>query len=80
MKKSAAEKQGGIAGACALDDGDGLLVVTKAGQVIRIDTDDIRETGRTATGVRIVKLADGDEVGKIARLQKVEVVADIMKV
>jgi DNA gyrase subunit A len=70
LKASAVAKQGGIAGACALSGGDGLLVVTTKGKVIRIDTDGIRETGRTATGVCVVTMEDGDTVSKIARLTK----------
>lgn len=72
MKRSAIEKQGGIAGAVPLEDGDGLLVMTQQGKVIRIETKEIRETSRTATGVRLVRMDDGDAVSKIARLAKVE--------
>jgi len=39
-----------------------LMVITCNGQIIRLDSDTIRETGRSAQGVRVVKMADGDKV------------------
>ena len=38
------------------------LLITKAGQAIRFVPDDVRPMGRTAAGVRGVKLAAGDTV------------------
>jgi DNA gyrase subunit A len=39
-----------------------LMVITRNGQIIRVDSDTIRETGRSAQGVRVVKMDDGDQV------------------
>jgi DNA gyrase subunit A len=39
-----------------------LMVITRNGQIIRLDSDQIRETGRSAQGVRVVKMADDDKV------------------
>jgi DNA gyrase subunit A len=39
-----------------------LMVITCNGQIIRLDSDQIRETGRSAQGVRVVKMADDDKV------------------
>ena len=39
-----------------------LIVATRGGQAIRINEADAREMGRTATGVRAIRLADGDQV------------------
>ena len=41
---------------------DELIVATRGGQAIRINEADAREMGRTATGVRAIRLADGDQV------------------
>ena len=41
---------------------DELIVATRGGQAIRINEADAREMGRTATGVRSIRLADGDQV------------------
>ena len=39
-----------------------IILVTKYGQCIRFDEQDVRATGRTSMGVRGINLADGDEV------------------
>ena len=39
-----------------------LLVVTRGGMAIRYDENDVRPMGRTAAGVRAIRLKDGDEV------------------
>ena len=39
-----------------------IILVTKYGQCIRFDEQDVRSTGRTSMGVRGINLADGDEV------------------
>ena len=39
-----------------------IFLVTKYGQCIRFDENDVRSTGRASMGVRGVNLVDGDEV------------------
>ena len=39
-----------------------LMVITRNGQIIRLEADKIRETGRSAQGVRVVKMAEDDKV------------------
>ena len=39
-----------------------LLVVTRGGMAIRFDENDVRPMGRTAAGVRAIRLKEGDEV------------------
>ena len=39
-----------------------VILVTKYGQCIRFDENDVRSTGRTSMGVRGINLIDGDEV------------------
>jgi DNA gyrase subunit A len=59
-----------FAGAVHLDDpeadppflGDGILVITEKGQLIRTPASAIRQTARGAKGVRVVDVADGDAV------------------
>ncbi len=60
--------------AITLDDGDELMsasfvtkkdtivIATRDGQSIRFDEDDVREMGRNATGVRVIKLGKDDAV------------------
>lgn len=69
LKKDALKSKGGtLVGACALYGGESLLALTKMGQAIRFAEKDIRSTGRTTGGVRVVKLTDGDAVVKLATL------------
>ena len=44
------------------DGNEDILLVTKHGQCIRFNEQDVRETGRTSMGVRGMNLVDGDEV------------------
>lgn len=41
---------------------DTITIATKEGQSIRFDEDDVREMGRNAAGVRVIKLGKGDAV------------------
>jgi DNA gyrase subunit A len=50
---------------------DELLLITSGNQVIRIPVDQIRRAGRSTKGVRLQKLAEGDEVIAIANLGQV---------
>jgi DNA gyrase subunit A len=72
VKKAALKKNGNIVGACAVSKGDSLLSLTSAGKCIRIDSHEIRETGRTTAGVRIVKLDGNETVVKIAKVSAQE--------
>ncbi len=42
--------------------GDQLMLTSASGKIIRIDTDEIRETGRNAKGVRVMDMRNGDKV------------------
>ncbi len=46
----------------AFDPARPVLLVTRAGQAVRFPPDDVRPMGRTASGVRGIKLAPGDAV------------------
>ena len=43
-----------------------LIVISQKGQVIRTEINQIRETGRVASGVKIIRLADSDKVAAVA--------------
>ena len=72
IKRKALENNGLIAGAVAVRDGKSLLILTKKGKVIVVDSAAIRATGRTTKGVMAAKLDDDDEVIKIAAVEKTE--------
>jgi DNA gyrase/topoisomerase IV subunit A len=50
--------------------------MTSSGKCIRIDSEDIRETGRTTTGVKIVKLDVGETVVKMTKIKNCEIKND----
>jgi DNA gyrase subunit A len=39
-----------------------LMIITRGGKIIRVGTDEIRATGRSAQGVRLVKLEETDQI------------------
>ena len=45
--------------------GDGLMLVTDAGQLIRVPADQVRVTGRTSMGVRLLRVTDGERVTSV---------------
>jgi DNA gyrase subunit A len=56
------DKNGRSIAALLVHPNDGLVVITKGGQLVRTSTDSIREVGRGTQGVRVVSLNDGDRV------------------
>ncbi|HRJ49672.1 MAG TPA: DNA gyrase C-terminal beta-propeller domain-containing protein, partial [Phycisphaerales bacterium] len=56
------DRNGPSVAALLVHPGDGLVVITKGGQLVRTATDSIREVGRGSQGVRVVSLRDGDRV------------------
>jgi DNA gyrase subunit A len=56
---------------------DDVLLTTRLGKCIRFSTEDVRVfKGRDSTGVRGIKLAEGDEVVSMAILRHVDVTVD----
>jgi DNA gyrase subunit A len=47
---------------------DEILLITSANQVIRLKVEQVRKVGRSAKGVRLVKLEDGAEVIAVTNL------------
>ncbi|MCB9771514.1 MAG: DNA gyrase subunit A [Candidatus Omnitrophica bacterium] len=47
---------------------DEIMAVTKQGMVVRCPTKDIRESGRSTQGVRLISLDKGDEVSSVANV------------
>ncbi len=59
-------RTGGVAAIRAVNDQDGLLVITAQGIVNRLLVKDISAQGREAQGVRLQRLDEGDRVSAIA--------------
>jgi DNA gyrase subunit A len=65
-----AEKTGDVVGVVFVEDDKDLMCLTSIGKMIRVDMASIRKTGRAASGVTIVKVANKDEVVSIAKCPK----------
>jgi DNA gyrase subunit A len=71
------EQGDAIVGVSISTKNDDVLLTTRLGKCIRCSTEDVRVfKGRDSTGVRGIKLAEGDEVVSMAILRHVEVSVD----
>ena len=57
-----------VAQSFTVDDGDQVMLVTDAGQLIRTPVDQIRIAGRSTGGVWVLRTAEGERVVSVARL------------
>ena len=74
MKFEGEDEDDRLIGVALLDESDDVLLATRQGKAIRFAGDDVREfQSRASTGVRGMRLADGDEVISLSILHKVGV-------
>jgi DNA gyrase subunit A len=64
------EKNGPLVDCKAVDDTDEVLFISTQGQVIRSKVKDIRETGRSAQGVRIMRMGEDVVIASVAIVVK----------
>jgi DNA gyrase subunit A len=62
------ERNGDVVGMVLMEDGAQVMLITGQGILIRTRVDEIRETGRNAAGVRLIKLDEGDKLVAMARI------------
>ena len=60
------DKTGGVVGALTVKDADEIMLITVAGQMVRIAVRDIREAGRNTQGVKLINLDTSDKLQAIA--------------
>ena len=56
------ERNGKVVGVRKVNPGDQLMLTSKSGKIIRMDTDTIRETGRVAKGVKVMDIRNDDRI------------------
>src|SRR6266542_3913719 len=56
------EKTGKVVAVFPVDDDSEIMIITQQAKLIRIDAGNIRKTGRSAQGVRLIKTEEGDKV------------------
>jgi len=66
------EKTGPLVAMLKVLDTDDLIIITRDGTLIRISVADIRETGRAAQGVIILRLREGDAIASVASVPQTE--------
>ena len=66
------EKTGKLASVITVADDDDIMIITNEGTIIRTSVSGINVYSRTATGVIVMRLADGAYINNIARLEKTE--------
>jgi DNA gyrase subunit A len=59
-------RNGMVVGGFAVSNGDGAMLITSSGKVIRIKIDDISVVGRNTQGVRLINIDEGEKVAAIA--------------
>jgi len=62
------DKTGNVVTTISVNDKDSIIITTAKGMVIRTSLESIRVMGRSAQGVRIVKLHEGDYVTDLVRV------------
>lgn len=61
-------KNGEAVGLKTVSDKDELMLITEKGMIVRSPVKDIRTTGRSTQGVRLMKLDAGDSVASVAKI------------
>ena len=61
-------KTHGVAGAITVSDTDEMMLFTKSGQSVRCPVKDVRVIGRTTMGVRLINLAEDDQLVGICKV------------
>ena len=66
------EKSGKLASVITVSEDDDIMIITNEGTIIRTSVSGINVYSRTATGVIVMRLAEGAYINNIARLDKAE--------
>ena len=72
MTYRVSEQTGKIAGIQSVTDEDDIMLITDAGVIIRLRTNDISTYSRVTKGVRLMKLADGVRIVSLAKTPHIE--------
>ena len=66
------EKTGKLASVITVADDDDIMIITNEGTIIRTSVSGVNVYSRTATGVILMRLAEGAYINNVARLDKTE--------
>jgi DNA gyrase subunit A len=65
-----AARNGNVSAIMLVDESSEVMLISHFGKIIRIDTKQIREAGRSTQGVRLLQLEAGDKVASAAVIQE----------
>jgi DNA gyrase subunit A len=65
---------GKVVGILSVKEDSDLMIITKQGQIIRIESGTIRQAGRSTQGVRLVNVETGDQVAAASLIPEAEVI------
>jgi DNA gyrase subunit A len=65
-------RNGNVSGILLVDESSEAMLISQFGKIIRIDTKQIREAGRSTQGVRLLHLEAGDKVASAVVIQEKE--------
>ncbi len=66
------DKNGPLAAVKTVTGEEDVMLITDNGMLIRMDVTDISVIGRSTQGVRLIRLADGEHVATVAKVEKEE--------
>ena len=64
------EKNGHVVSTSIVNDNDEIIIISKKGQIIRLDLNQINIIGRNTSGVRVIRLNENDSVASVAKISK----------
>jgi DNA gyrase subunit A len=70
------KRTGAVVSVLEVKDETDVIAITKNGQIIRTEAAQIRKTGRSAQGVKLVTLDEGDVVAAACTVEEADVVDD----
>jgi DNA gyrase subunit A len=74
---STSERNGAVVGAVLVEEMDEVMLISTGGVLIRAKVAQVRETGRSAQGVRLINLDDGTQLAGIEKVIETESETDI---
>ena len=66
------KKTGKVVGILSVKEDSELMIVTREGKMIRIDSGEIRQAGRSTQGVRLVRMEENDQVAAACLIPEAE--------
>lgn len=66
------ERNGDVVGATQVFDGDEIMLISDQGTLVRTRVDEVSVVGRNTQGVRLIKLADGEKLVGVQRIEELQ--------